>query len=243
MKELNKIHVIDKKLHENKQKKIVDFAGEFEMVGSPKVSDQIRQILIRFRNIIDYEAYISAIDVGYDAEDAIFTGYFYKINTIQFNLVNRNQYGNGWDFKLEIIENQGNNCYIPTKGFCFVKCKNFITGEDYKQQYLDFIKNEKSRINIMTKARIQPFRRANNIKLGYFDGTGVLPRSVTDRDIALLLHNNHFSLIWKSEGVSFNQSIKELKDNFKKVDSFLTEENFNSHCKYEFIPKKLITFE
>ena len=48
------------------------------MVGNLKVSDQIRQTHIRFRNIDDFEAYINAIDEGYDAEDAIFKGYNYK---------------------------------------------------------------------------------------------------------------------------------------------------------------------
>ena len=62
----------------------------------------------------------------------------------------------------------------------------------------------------MTKARFQPFCRAKNVNLGYFDGTRVFPRSVTDRDNALFLFNNKFCLIWKSDGVSFNQVIKEL---------------------------------
>ena len=30
-----------------------------------------------------------------------------------------------------------------------------------------------------------------------------------------------------------------MKDSFKTVDSFITEENVNSHFKYEFIPKKI----
>ena len=30
-----------------------------------------------------------------------------------------------------------------------------------------------------------------------------------------------------------------MKDNFKKVDNFITEENVNSHFKYEFTPKKI----
>ena len=71
----------------------------------------------------------------------------------------------------------------------------------------------------MTKARIQPLCRANNINLGYFDGERVFPRSVTDRNNAFFLYNNHFCLIWRSERVSFNQAIKELKDNFKIVDN------------------------
>ena len=55
----------------------------------------------------------------------------------------------------------------------------------------------------------------------------------------MFLQNNHLCLIWKSEGVSSSQAFKELKDNFKIYDNFITEENVNSHFKYEFIPKKI----
>ena len=95
----------------------------------------------------------------------------------------------------------------------------------------------------MTKARSQPFCRANNFNLGYLDGTRVIPRSVTDRNNALFLQNNHFCLTWKSEGNSFNQAIKEKTDNFQIVDSFVTEENVNSHFKYQFTPKKIDTHQ
>ena len=239
LKGLNKIQVIDKNLHEIKNEILVDYTGEFEMVGNLKVGDQIRQTHIRLRNMDDFENYINSIDEGYDADDCIFNGYIYKLNTPQFNKVNRSQYGNGCSFDKIIVEYRRNNCFIPTKGDCFVKCINYLTGQDYKQQYLDFIRNEKRRSNIMTKARVQPFGRANIINLGYWDGGRVFPRSVTNRDNALFLFNNHFCLIWKSEGVSFKQAVRELKDNFKMVDNFITEENVISHFKYEFIPKKI----
>ena len=35
----------------------------------------------------DFESYINAIDIDYDSEDVIFTGYIYKLNTPQFNVV------------------------------------------------------------------------------------------------------------------------------------------------------------
>ena len=57
---------------------------------------------------------------------------------------------------------------------------------------------KKRRSNIMNKARIQPFCRANNNNLGYYDGERVFPRSGTERNIALYLFNKHFRLIWKS---------------------------------------------
>ena len=65
------------------------------------------------------------------------------------------------------------------------------------------------------------------------------PRSVTDRNSALFIYNNHFCLIWKSEGVSFIRAIKELEDFFKRVDTFITEENVKSHFEHEFTPKKI----
>ena len=99
------------------------------MDGNLKVGDQIRQTNIRFKNVDDYEAYINAIDQDYESEDAIFNGYIYKIDTAQLKK-NRSQYGNGCDFEHEIIEYRGKNCFIPTKGYCFVKCINFITGQD-----------------------------------------------------------------------------------------------------------------
>ena len=91
----------------------------------------------------------------------------------------------------------------------------------------------------MTKARIQPCLRKLGIDLGYYNGDRVFPRTVTKRDDALYLHDNHFCVIWKSQKVSFNQAIQELKDNFKIVDNYITEENVSSHFKYEFSPKKI----
>ena len=89
----------------------------------------------------------------------------------------------------------------------------------------------------MTKARTQLFCKAKNNNLGYYDGIRVFPRSITEKNIALFLYNNH-CLIWKTEKVSFNQAPKELKDNFKIVDNYITEENVDSQINYEFIPQK-----
>ena len=239
MKESNEIRVVNKSLHEIKLEILLDYTGEFEMVGNLKIGDQIRQTHIRFRNISDCAAFIISIDEGYDAEDAICNGCLFNINTAQFNLVNRSQYGNGCDFKLKLLNIVAKNCFVPTKAHCFVKCINYFTGQDYKQQYLDFIGNEKRTSNIMTQARIQPFCRANNNNLGYYNDDRVFPRSVTEKNKALYLFKNHFCVIWKSESVSFNQAIKEIKDNFNIVDIYTTNENVNSCFKYEFIPQKI----
>ena len=55
----------------------------------------------------------------------------------------------------------------------------------------------------------------------------------------MYLYNNHFCLIWKSQGVSFIQAVNELKNNFKIVDNYITEQNVSFHFKYEFLPNKI----
>ena len=88
----------------------------FELVGILKVGDQVRQTHSRFKNMDSVESYINSIDVDYNADDCIFNGYIYKIDTPIFNKVKRSQYGNGCSFDKTIIEYQGNSCYIPSKG-------------------------------------------------------------------------------------------------------------------------------
>ena len=70
---------------------------------------------IRFKNVDDFESYNTAMDNnGYDSDDVIFTGWLYKLNTLEFKKANRSPYGRGTDFKQDIVEYIGNNCYIPT---------------------------------------------------------------------------------------------------------------------------------
>ena len=74
LKELNKIHIVDKNLHEIKNKIFGVYAGEFEMFGKMSVGDQIRETHIRFRSNTEYESYINAIDQDSESEDAFFNG-------------------------------------------------------------------------------------------------------------------------------------------------------------------------
>ena len=43
---------------------------------------------------------------------------------------------------------------MPIKGYCFVKCFNYLTGKNFNQELLVFIRNEKKRPDVMTMARI-----------------------------------------------------------------------------------------
>ena len=117
------------------------------MVEKLSVGDQSRETHIRFRNFNVYGSFINSVDEEYDAADSIFfNGYVFEVDTPQFNLIRRSEYGNDCDFKKEFIEYRGNNCFIPTKGYCFIKCVHFKTGKDYKKQFLEFIQREKKTI-------------------------------------------------------------------------------------------------
>ena len=163
----------------------------------------------------------------------------YKINTPELKKVNRSQYGRGTDFKQDIVQYIGNNCYIPTSGNCFIKCINYFTKKDYTEEFLTFIRTEQRRSNVMTSARVQPFCRKHNINIGCYDGFRVCPRNITQRNTALKIHDNHFCLIWKSDDVSFVGAKRELKDNFEVVDNVISDKHVKSYIKYEYKPKKV----
>ena len=88
---------------------------------------------------------ISTDNLGYDGEDVIFTGWLYKLNTPEFNKVNKSQYGRGTYLKQDIVEYKGNNCFIPTCGNCFIKCINFLTGKDFTDENVTLIRTEQRR--------------------------------------------------------------------------------------------------
>ena len=56
VRELSKIQVINKNLHEIRDEILLDYVGAFELVGNLKVGDEVRQTHSRFRNISDIEA-------------------------------------------------------------------------------------------------------------------------------------------------------------------------------------------
>ena len=54
----------------------------------------------------------------------------------------------------------------------------------------------------------------------------------------MFIYINQFCLIWKSQGVSFNEATEELKPNFQVVDNVTSDKHVESFIKYEQKPKK-----
>ena len=69
---------------------------------------------------------------------------------------------------------------------CFIKCIKYFTKKEYTEEFLPFIRSERRNSSVMTCARIQPFSRKYNINIGWFDGTRINPRNLTQRNISCL---------------------------------------------------------
>ena len=48
----------------------------------------------------------------------------------EFKRIHRSNFGKGADFKYDIKEYNGQYCYIPTSGNCFIKCVNYLNSQN-----------------------------------------------------------------------------------------------------------------
>ena len=111
----NKILVNNLNWHENKNEILQDYTGDFELNGLMIIGHNELEAN-RFKNKDHFESYLNTVDVNYDSEDVIFTGYIYKLKKPQSNVVKRSAYGKGTNYMQKIVEYHGQNCYIPTSG-------------------------------------------------------------------------------------------------------------------------------
>ena len=159
-----------------------NFVLDFGLIGRLKIGNQIRETHNRFKNINGYGSFINSIDQDYESEDSVFNGDIYKFNTPDFRMVNISRYGNGCDFKHEIIENQGKISFFSTKGNCFIKCLNCLTGRCYEQEVFDFIRTEDRRTNIKRRALFQPCFKTLGIVLDFYSGKNKFRRIISERN-------------------------------------------------------------
>ena len=163
----NRKYVNGLNLHEVKNDTLEEHTGDFELIGFMLIGELEQETNTRFKNVDAFENFINAMkNGGYHSNDVVFAEWLYKLNTPEFKKVNRSRYGRGTDFKQDIVEYIGNNCYIPTSGNCFIKCINYFIKKDYTEDFSTFIGTEQRRSNVMTSARVQPFCRKYSINIG-----------------------------------------------------------------------------
>ena len=108
-----------------------------------------------------------------------------------------------------------------------------MTGREYIEDFLYFIREGKRRSKVVTQAKIQPFCKKHIIYIGCFDGPKGNPTINTERNKPINPHKNNFNLKWKSQGGGFKNSMKEFNLNFKIVDNCIFDKHdkvlFNMH--------------
>ena len=114
------MYVNNLNLHEIKTEKIEDYAGDFGMIGSMLIGKIEQKTNIGFKSKGIFENNNNAIDVDYDSE-YFFTCWLYKIDTPEINTANTPQQGTGTDFKQDIVEYVGKNCFFPASSTCFLE--------------------------------------------------------------------------------------------------------------------------
>ena len=62
------------------------------------------------------------------------------------------------------------------------------------------------------------------------------PGNVTGKNISLFISYNHLCLSLKSNGITFNQAIEEVKLNIGVVDNVISDNHGKSSVKFEFEP-------
>ena len=66
----NNFYVNGLSLHQIKSEILEGYTGDFELIGSMLIGKMEQKTNIRFKNVVDFETFIKAIDNGgYDSED------------------------------------------------------------------------------------------------------------------------------------------------------------------------------
>ena len=153
-----------------------------------------------------------------------------------FNQIKRSNYGKGCDAFNNILESKGRLCYIPTGNACFRKCLEFIYKRDFSKEYKEFIIDSGSFKNIITSEKIQPFCRKYNINLGSSNQKQqpILPKTVNERRICLLIHNNLFCVIWKNNQSTFPDAKEEKENIFKYEETQIDDNILQQVIEYKF---------
>ena len=134
------------------------------------------------------------------------------------------------------MENRSDLDCIPEANECFRNCKESIYQKDYSREYREFIKQSDRCKNKMTQAKTQPFCRQYNLNLGVYNVKQkiILPRSLTQRNIFLYIHDNHFYVICKINLSTYFDTIKDLKGNFKYESNQISDVIIKQVIEYKF---------
>ncbi|ESP01415.1 hypothetical protein LOTGIDRAFT_157596 [Lottia gigantea] len=165
------------------------------------------------------------MDKKSDASDWYFTGKIILMKD-NFQEIKRSRVGRGGtDLLKKINEYEGENCYIPTDGHCFIV--NRVLNEDYTREFQEYINgfSKANRKGVMTCARMKEFNKKFNTSFQIYNPKNrhFHPRDVHDElDWVFYLHNSHFCLIRRSQK---SLGIQEIEGNYEQVWKTCRDDN------------------
>ena len=154
-----------------------------------------------FKNSDELAKFIDKILDKYDDHPSIYyTGNICRYFR-NFKRVNRSDHGRGATEFNDILEYEGERCYIPSGNGCFLKCIYYIFDKDFSTEYFEFIKSYKRRPNVMARCRIPEFCKRCKIDIGIYDlnSKRILPWTVKQKNICVHIHRNHYCVIWNKK--------------------------------------------
>ncbi|ESO85547.1 hypothetical protein LOTGIDRAFT_155033 [Lottia gigantea] len=167
------------------------------------------------------------MDKKSDASDWYFTGKIILMKD-NFQEIKRSRVGRGGtDLLKKINEYEDENCYIPTDGYCFIKCVNRVLNKDLTCKFQEYISgfSKANRKGVMTCARKKEFNKKFNTSFQIYNpkNRNFHPRDVHDElDWVFYLHNSHFCLIRRSQK---SLGIQEIEDNYEQVWKTCRDDN------------------
>ena len=176
------------------------------------------------------------IDKYDDHPSIYYTGNIYRYFK-NFKQVTRSDHGRGANEFDNILENEGENCYIPSGNRCSLKCINYIFNKDFSTDYFEFIQSNKRRTNFMARCRIPEFCDRYKIDIGIYDldSKRILPRTVKERGKCVYIHKNHYCVIWKKNRKDFLlKGVDEIDLNFKYVQNKINENKLKQRIRYRY---------
>ena len=155
-----------------------------------------------------------------------------------FNQIKCSNYCKRCDEFNNILEYKAQFCYIPTGKACFRKRLEYIYKRDFSKEYKVFLLDSDRCRNIMTSAKIQPFCRKNeyNINLDVFNKKqrSILLKTVTERRICFLIHNNLFCVLWRKNQSSVPDAMGEIQNKFKYEETQINDNILQQVIEYKF---------
>ncbi|ESO84189.1 hypothetical protein LOTGIDRAFT_155514 [Lottia gigantea] len=208
--------------------KFKTFKGQIKIDGEIVEEGNHRQYmsLLGF-NAKTFHNIFSNMDKKSDASDWYFTGKIILMKD-NFQEIKRSRVGRGGtDLLKKINEYEGENCYIPTDGYCFIKCVNRVLNKDLTCKFQEYINgfSKANRKGVMTCARRKEFNKKFTTSFQIYNPKNrhFHPRDVHDElDWVFYLHNSHFCLIRRSQK---SLGIQEIESNYEQVWKTCRDDN------------------